>query len=139
MGLSVPEIIGEALDNSPLTRVHKWIVALIAAGYFLDVLDYVVFGSMIPMMLSEHFASRSALALVGSAQLFGLAIGTILQGQFTDRLGRKTVYQFNLLLFGLATLAGAFAPNAVWLAVFRLIAGIGLGAEQPLGFSYAGE
>ena len=139
MERTAPEIVGEALDNSPLTRIHKWIVALIAAGYFLDVLDYVIFGSMIPMMLKEHFASRGALALVGSAQLFGLAIGTLLQGQFTDRMGRKTVYQFNLLLFGLATLAGAFASDAGWLAVFRFVAGIGLGAEQPLGFAYAGE
>ncbi len=139
MERTAPEIVGEALDNSPLTRIHKWIVALIAAGYFLDVLDYVIFGSMIPMMLKEHFASRNALALVGSAQLTGLAIGTLLQGQFTDRMGRKTVYQFNLLLFGLATLAGAFASDAGWLAVFRFVAGIGLGAEQPLGFAYAGE
>jgi MFS transporter, putative metabolite:H+ symporter len=139
MERTAPEIVGEALDNSPLTRIHKWIVALIAAGYFLDVLDYVIFGSMIPIMLTEHFASRNALALVGSAQLTGLAIGTLLQGQFTDRMGRKTVYQFNLLLFGLATLAGAFASDAGWLAVFRFVAGIGLGAEQPLGFAYAGE
>src|SRR5271156_4208439 len=31
------------------------------------------------------------------------------------------------------------SPNFVWLAVFRFIAGIGLGAEQPLCFSYTAE
>jgi putative MFS transporter len=90
-------------------------------------------------MLKENFATQTQLGWVGSAQLFGLAIGTFLQGQFTDRIGRKAVYQFNLLLFGLATIAGAMAPNVMWLTVARFIAGVGLGAEQPLCFTYAGE
>lgn len=139
MGRTDTDVIGEALDASPLLTVHKRIIALISVGYFLDVIDYVIFGSMIPTMLGENFATRSELAWVGSAQLFGLAIGSFFQGQFTDRIGRKAVYQFNLLLFGLATIAGAFAPDATWLAILRFIAGIGLGAEQPLGFAYAGE
>jgi len=33
----------------------------------------------------------------------------------------------------------AFSPNYIRLAVLRFIAGIGLGAEQPLCFAYAGE
>jgi putative MFS transporter len=133
------DIVGDALDESPLTRVHRRIFALIAAGYFIDVLDYVIFGSMIPVMLRDNFATRGELAIVGSAQLFGLALGTFFQGQFTDRIGRKTTYQFNLLLFGTATIAAAFAPTVAWLAVIRFIAGVGLGAEQPLAFAYAGE
>lgn len=133
------EIVGRTLDEARLTPVHKRIFALIAAGYFVDVIDYAIFGSMIPIMLSENFATRGQLALVGSAQLFGLAIGTFFQGQFTDRIGRKTIYQFNLLLFGVATIAAAFVPNASWLALARFIAGVGLGAEQPLAFAYAGE
>ena len=134
------DIVGKALDDSPLTPVHKRIVALIAAGYFVDVIDYVIFGSMIPIMLRDNFATRGELAIVGSAQLFGLALGTFFQGQFTDRIGRKTTYQFNLLLlFGTATILAAFAPNALWLALIRFVAGVGLGAEQPLAFAYAGE
>jgi MFS transporter, putative metabolite:H+ symporter len=35
-----------------------------------------------------------------------------------------------------ATIAAGFSPNFVWLAAFRFIAGVGLGAEQPLYFSY---
>jgi putative MFS transporter len=143
MGMDVnqtdQDVVGKALDDSPLTRLHKRIFALIAAGYFIDVLDYVIFGSMIPIMLRDNFASRGELALVGSAQLFGLALGTFFQGQFTDRIGRKTTYQFNLLLFGTATIVAAFAPSALWLALIRFVAGIGLGAEQPLAFAYAGE
>ena len=42
-------------------------------------------------------------------------IGAAGQGQFSDRWGRKTVYQFNLLLFGIFTILGAFAPTVWWL------------------------
>ena len=59
-------------------------------------------------------------------------IGTAGQGQFSDRFGRRFIYQFNLLLFGVFTILGAFAPNVTMLVICRFIAGLGLGAEQPL-------
>ena len=66
-------------------------------------------------------------------------IGAIAQGEFSDRWGRKTVYQFNLLVFGVFTILGALAPTVWWLVAARFIAGLGLGGEQPLAFAYAGE
>jgi putative MFS transporter len=66
-------------------------------------------------------------------------IGTAGQGQFSDRFGRRFIYQFNLLLFGVFTILGAFAPSVTLLIICRFIAGLGLGAEQPLCFAYAGE
>ena len=71
-------------------------------------------------------------AAIGSATIFGLFIGTAGQGEFSDRFGRRFIYQFNLLLFGIFTILGAFAPSVTLLIVCRFIAGIGLGAEQPL-------
>ncbi len=101
--------------------------------------DYIVLGSLVPDMVQSKFATTAQIATIGSATLFGLFIGTVGQGEFTDRLGRKTIYQFNLLLYGVATIAAALSPNWMWLAALRFIAGIGLGAEQPLCFAYAGE
>ena len=40
---------------------------------------------------------------------------------------------------GLATIAAALAPDPLWLAFGRLIAGIGLGAASPTCFSYVAE
>ena len=48
---------------------------------------------------------------IGSATTFGLFIGTAGQGEFSDRFGRRFIYQFNLLLFGIFTILGAFAPE----------------------------
>jgi putative MFS transporter len=76
---------------------------------------------------------------VGTATVVGMFVGAAGQGEFSDRWGRKSVYQFNLLLFGIFTILGALAPNIMLLAAARFVAGIGLGAEQPLAFAYAGE
>lgn len=136
---TVDAFVSDTLDSAAITPTHVKVIALVAAGYCLDVIDYAIFGSFIPDMLHQHFATQSQLGWVGGAQLFGLAIGTFAQGQFTDRFGRKAVYQFNLLLFGLATIASALAPSVMWLILARFVSGLGLGAEQPLAFTYAGE
>jgi MFS transporter, putative metabolite:H+ symporter len=136
---TIEAFVAEGIDGAAITRLHVRIFGLIAAGYFFDVLNFVVMGSLIPDMVQSGFSSASQAGLVQSATLVGLFIGSVGQGQFTDRIGRKSVYQFNLLLFGLATVASAFSPSYLWLGAFRFLAGIGLGAEQPLCFTYAGE
>jgi putative MFS transporter len=139
MAQTIEGFVGTSMDDARMSPLHYRVFALIAAGYFFDVADYVILGSLIPDMTRSGFATAPQIATVASATLFGLFIGTVAQGEFTDRFGRKTVYQFNLLLYGTATIAAAFSPDYIWLAALRFIAGIGLGAEQPLCFAYAGE
>src|ERR1700758_1792515 len=139
MAQTIEGFVGDALDNAKISPLHVKVVALIAAGYFFDVIDLIVLGSLIPDMIQTKFATGAEAGLVGSATVFGMFIGAAGQGEFSDRWGRKTVYQFNLLLFGIFTILGAMAPTVTWLMLARFIAGIGLGAEQPLAFAYAGE
>ncbi|MFY9757355.1 MAG: MFS transporter [Pseudolabrys sp.] len=139
MAQTIEGFVGKALDDAKISQMHVKVVALIAAGYFFDVIDLIVLGSLIPDMLQSKFATGAEAALVGSATVFGMFIGAAGQGEFSDRWGRKTVYQFNLLLFGIFTILGALAPTVFWLMVCRFIAGLGLGGEQPLAFAYAGE
>jgi putative MFS transporter len=139
MAQSVEAFVGTSLDEAKISPLHIRVIALIAAGYFFDVIDLIVLGSLIPDMVQSGFATGAEAGLVGSATVIGMFIGAAGQGEFTDRWGRKSVYQFNLLLFGIFTILGALAPTVLWLGVARFIAGIGLGAEQPLAFAYAGE
>jgi putative MFS transporter len=139
MAQTIEAFVGNALDEAKISRLHVKVIALIAGGYFFDVIDFTVFGSLVPFLLQSKFATGAEVAAIGSATIFGMCIGTAGQGEFSDRFGRRFIYQFNLLLFGVFTLLGAFAPNVTVLIVCRFIAGLGLGAEQPLAFAYAGE
>lgn len=139
MAQTIEGFVGTALDDAKISPLHRRIIGLIAAGYFFDVIDFTVFGSLVPYILQSKFATGAEVAGIGSAAIFGMFIGTAGQGEFSDRFGRRFIYQFNLLLFGIFTILGAFAPTVTLLVACRFIAGIGLGAEQPLAFAYAGE
>jgi len=136
---TIEAFVGRSLDDAKISPLHRKVIALIAAGYFFDVIDFVVLGSLIPFLLKSGFATGPQVAAIGSAQLLGLFLGTAGQGEFSDRFGRRFIYQFNLLLFGVFTILGALSPSVTLLIVCRFIAGLGLGAEQPLCFAYAGE
>src|SRR5579885_832343 len=136
---TIEGFVGTALDGAKISPLHIKIISLIAAGYFFDVIDYIVQGSLFPDMKASGFADAPGFALIVSATTLGMFIGTTLQGEFSDRFGRRFVYQFNLLLFGTFTVLGALAPSLPLLVACRFIAGLGLGAEQPLCFAYAGE
>jgi MFS transporter, putative metabolite:H+ symporter len=139
MAQSIEAYVGDAMDNMRMERIHWRVLGLVAAGYFIDVIDYTMFGAMTPDIIKSGFLDASGAAMVNSVTLIGLFLGALGQGEFTDRFGRKAVYQFNLLMFGIATIAGAWAPNLTWLLACRFIAGVGLGAEQPLCFAYTAE
>ena len=96
---TIEGFVGTALDEAKISPLHIKVISLIAAGYFFDVIDFTVFGSLVPYILHSNFATGPEVAAIGSATVFGLFIGTIGQGEFSDRFGRRFIYQFNLLLF----------------------------------------
>src|SRR6266566_2551499 len=144
---TIEAYVGQTMDGARMGRIHWQVLALVASGYFVDVLDFTIFGALVPDLIKSGFVTQAQVPWIGSITVAGLFVGTLGQGEFTDRFGRKAVYQFNLLLFGLATIAAAlpampsigFDPGFWWVLVFRFLAGIGLGAEQPLCFSYSAE
>ena len=144
---TIEAFVGDTMDEARMGPIHWRVLALVAAGYFFDVLDFTIFGALVPDLIHSGFVTQQQVPWIGSITLLGLFVGTLGQGEFTDRFGRKAVYQFNLLLYGVATILAAlppipsigFEPGLTWLLTFRFIAGVGLGAEQPLCFSYTAE
>ena len=63
-----------------------------------------------------------------------MTVGSLLAGFVGDRMGRRFTYQFNLMIFGLASLAAAFAPSIQVLNALRFVMGLGLGAEIVVGY-----
>src|SRR5579863_6149855 len=82
---TIEGFVGNALDNAKISPLHKRVVALIAAGYFCDVIDFTIFGSMVPFIIKSGFGAAADVALIGSATIFGIALGTAGQGELSDR------------------------------------------------------
>ena len=64
-----------------------------------------------------------------------MTIGSLITGFVGDKYGRRFTYQVNLLIFGLASLAAAFAQDMNQLIICRFVQGLGLGAEIVVGYS----
>jgi MFS transporter, putative metabolite:H+ symporter len=139
MTRSIVAYVDETLDNARLGPMHKRVLAIICAGLFFDVIDFIILGSLVPDMIRTGFATAAGIGTVGSATLVGQFIGALGQGELTDRFGRKAVFRFAVALYSLATIAAALAPTIGWLAFGRFIAALGMGTASPLCFAYAAE
>jgi AAHS family 3-hydroxyphenylpropionic acid transporter len=74
---------------------------------------------------------RPQMGWVFAASNLGLLFGAAIGGWIADKLGRKPVLTGAVALFGLFTLATAFAPDYPVLLAARLLTGLGLGAGLP--------
>ena len=78
----------------------------------------------LPQLADDLNASPSAAQLSITACLVGLAFGQLVAGPMSDRLGRKRPLIVGLLAYVLASVACAFAPSAMILALLRLVQGL---------------
>ncbi|OKO84655.1 MFS transporter [Bradyrhizobium sp. AS23.2] len=127
------------LDRLPLTNFHRRLFGLVAGGLFTDNFDIYVAGAVLGQLLAIGFSDLAQNATFVSATFAGMLIGTIGSGIIADRYGRRLTFQFNLAVFGVATLACAAAPDIFYLTIFRFVAGVGLGAELTVGYSTLSE
>ena len=130
---------GPRLDRLPISGFHRRILWLIGGGMFLDSFDIYLAGGVLGALAKSGWSTMQLNATFLSATFVGMLIGALTAGVLGDRKGRKFTYQFNLAIFGLASLAGAFAPNMTWLIVCRFFMGLGLGAEIVVGYGSLGE
>ncbi|MDN4572184.1 MFS transporter [Pandoraea cepalis] len=130
---------GPRLDRLPISGFHRRILWLIGGGMFLDSFDIYLAGGVLGALAKSGWSTMQLNATFLSATFVGMLLGALTAGVLGDRKGRKFTYQFNLAIFGLASLAGAFAPNMTWLIVCRFFMGLGLGAEIVVGYGSLGE
>lgn len=126
---------GARLDRLPISPFHYRIMWLIGVGMFLDGFDIYIAGTVLGATLQSGFSTLPQNALFVSATFLGMMVGAFGTGFLGDRYGRRFTYQANLLLFGLASIAAAFAPNMTVLIFLRFLIGVGLGAENVVGYS----
>ena len=127
--------IGARLDRLPILPFHRRLLGLIGAGMFFDSFDIYLAGSVLGELIHSGWSDIGLNARFISATFVGMVIGAAGAGWLGDRYGRRFTYQFNLALFGLASLACAAAPTMNWLIAGRFVTGIGLGAEIVIGYA----
>src|SRR5712692_9214004 len=116
-----------------------WALAVLCLSLILITLDNTVLNVALPTLVRDLHASTSQLQwIVDSYQLVfaGLLFSA---GSMADRYGRKGTLALGLAVFGMGTLAAAFADSAGMLIVTRAFMGIGGALITPSTLSILGD
>lgn len=139
--MSQPQTAPSAADPVTITRQQwKW-SALAGMASYLDAGSIVALG--VGMVNFERAFALSkgevgTLAAIGPNAI-GCAVGAIVGGWLGDKLGRKRIYQFDLLVYALGILLAAFAVNREMLFLGTVIVGLAVGADVPTSLALVGE
>ena len=131
--------IGARLDRLPVTQLHRKVYNLIAVGMFFEGFDIYIAASVLGATYKSGFSTLEQNGFFISMTFVGMTLGALLTGFLGDRYGRQFTYQLNLIVFGVASLASAVAPNMTTLIALRFLMGLGLGAEVVVGYSMMAE
>ncbi len=126
---------GARLDRLPISSFHYRIFWLVGAGMFFDGYDLYIAGGVLASTVQSKFSTVPQNLQFISLTFVGMTLGALITGFVGDKMGRRFTYQINLLIFGLASLAAAFAQDMNQLIACRFVQGLGLGAEIVVGYS----
>jgi EmrB/QacA subfamily drug resistance transporter len=118
----------------PPTTVHqnRWkILAVLSLSLVIIGLDNTVMNVALPSIQEELGVSGSTLQWIVDAYMLVFAGLLLAAGNLGDRRGRKRALQAGLLIFGLASVGGAFAATGTQLIAARAAMGIGGALIMP--------
>ncbi|HTC63505.1 MAG TPA: MFS transporter [Candidatus Saccharimonadales bacterium] len=117
-------------------------------GWSMDGMDSFIYSLVLVPALTELLPRSGIPATPANVGYYGgifftlflIGYGTALVwGPIADRFGRVRTMMFSILCFSLFTLLAAFATGVWSLAVFRFMAGVGIGGEWSIGASLVSE
>ncbi|MDR0433182.1 MAG: sugar porter family MFS transporter [Bifidobacteriaceae bacterium] len=92
-----------------------------------------------PGELSPHLLSQAMEGVIASSLLVGAAFGALYGGRLADRLGRRRTILILAIIFTVAALGCATAPNVPVIVVFRVLLGLGVGGASVTVPAYLAE
>jgi MFS family permease len=119
---------------------RKWI-ALWAAffGYMLDAMDVLLYVFAIQTLKTEFHMTNAMAGAASALTLILSAAGGIASGILSDRLGRRRVMIWSILIYSLASGGTATSRSIAELMIWRALVGIGLGAQWSAGATLVAE
>ncbi len=118
------------------------------AGWALDGMDSFIYALVLTPAIRELLprsgvnATSDNVVSYGSVLFALFLIGwglSMIWGPIADRFGRVRTLAMTILCYSVFTLLSAFATSIWQLAVFRLLAGIGIGGEWAMGGTFVAE
>jgi MFS family permease len=122
-----------------MTPLHRKFWLLAALGVMLDGFDFFIIAVANPLIAEGYDLSAAMKGLVSSAAILGAIVGAGLLGPLADRIGRRRIFKYDLIIFVVFSAACIVAWNVWALIAFRFVLGIAIGLDYPISASYLAE
>jgi MFS family permease len=120
------------LDRLPWSTWHWRVLLGLGTVWILDGLEVTIVGALGDRLTQAGSGLGLTATQVGgaaSAYVTGAVLGAVTFGYLTDRLGRKRMFLWTLMLYLAATVATAFATSATFFFLCRFFTGAAIGGE----------
>jgi MFS family permease len=117
-------------------------------GWALDGMDAFIYALVLVPALTELLPNSGIAVTPGNIGYYGSILFALflfgwglsmVWGPIGDRIGRVRALMLTILCYSLFTFLCGFVTNIWQLAVLRVLCGIGIGGEQPVGAAYIAE
>jgi len=113
-------------------------LAAVVVCSFMIAIEATIVSTAMPQIVGE-LGGLQLYSWVFSAFLLTQTATTVVFGKLSDRIGRRTVILWGLVVFLLGSALCGFAWSMPSLIAFRLIQGVGAGAIQPTSMTIVGD
>lgn len=127
------------LERLPFSSYHRLLFFVIALAFFFDSVDLGTMTFVLGSIKSEFGLSTATAGLVASSSFVGMVVGAAVAGLLADRFGRKPVFQWSMVLWGVASYLCSTAHSVETLIGYRVLLGIGMGMEFPVAQALLSE
>jgi MFS family permease len=103
------------------------------AGYSLDAFDLIILTLTLAAIGTTFDVGKGATGALATVTLSASAVGGILGGVLSDRIGRARTLMLTVGVYSLFTFLSGIASSYEMLLVFRVFQGIGFGGEWAVG------
>src|ERR1700687_3215483 len=102
-----------------------WALGAMCFALFMIMLDNTVVNVALPSIQRDLHASLSSLEWTVNAYTLTFAVLLVTGGRLGDIFGRRRMFLFGVIVFGLSSVAIGLAPDDTALIAFRAVQGIG--------------
>jgi putative MFS transporter len=125
--------ISKRLERIPLSKFHFGMLAAVALMMFFDGYDLLMPRLAIPSLKQIGWLDSTTTSAFMSLPLLTAAIGSVAAGFIGDRVGRKVLFNMNVIGYSALSAARGLAWNPEVLIVFRTLTMFLLGMQVVTG------
>ena len=116
-------------EYDKLSPTHYKILAMSWAGWVFDFYDLILFTFLLIPISKEYHFSNLEMSYVLGTTLAATAIGGVIFGILSDRIGRRPILQLTILTYSIGTFLSGLSSGFWMLMAFRILTGLGVGGE----------